>query len=292
MKIAIEKGLGPFENLTQFSPEMMRVIVAGAERRHLPLFIHAISEEAQAQALDLAPRAIMHPALDVPLLGSYFAAADLSDAFVERMAKSGVYQVSTLSVVDTWPNNYDTARLEDPLTRLVVPELEMQTALASDGPDQFAVSFIGWVAPWTFEATRRMIGRYLLSKNHLLTGLRQGQRNLARLHRAGVPIVVGTDVPSPWPDALYNFHGVQTAREVQLLVEAGLTPGEAIVAATRTSARMLGVDRELGTVEEGKRADLLVVRGDPTIDIRALQDVAWTVFGGRARTPQEWMTAE
>lgn len=79
------------------------------------------------------------------------------------------------------------------------------------------------------------------------------------------------------------------AREIELLGGAGLTPAEAITAATRTPARMLGLEAEIGTVEVGKRADLLIVDGDPLADPRALRKVRWTVRDGVARTPAGWM---
>ncbi|MGH7896594.1 MAG: amidohydrolase family protein, partial [Candidatus Binatia bacterium] len=221
----------------------------------------------------------------------YFAHPDLSESFVARMAKSGAYQVTTLSVFDTWPGLYDLKRLDDPVTRLAVPPVEMQTAREPDARDRFAISFLGGVVPWTFEAARPPIARLLLSRGHLLAALQQGQRNLLRLYRAGVPIVVATDAPSPWPDAIYHFQGVQTARELELLVEAGLPAVDAIAAATRTPAKMLGLDRDIGTIEVGKLADLVIVRGDPMTDVRALHDVAWTVKQGVARKPEEWMSS-
>ena len=61
------------------------------------------------------------------------------------------------------------------------------------------------------------------------------------------------------------------------------------MSATRIPAEMLGLGDEIGTVEVGKRADLLIVRGDPLEDLRALRQVLWTVAGGVARTPEEWM---
>jgi Amidohydrolase family len=168
---------------------------------------------------------------------------------------------------------------------------ELETARADDAEDQFAVSFLGWVAPWTFVWARPWTMRTFMGKGVLLAALRQGQRNVLRLHRAGVPIVVGTDAPSPWPDAIYHFHGPQTAREVALLTEAGMTPLQAIASATSVPARMLGLASESGTVAVGKRADLLVVADDPATDVRALRDVRWTIKDGVAHTPAEWMAA-
>ena len=100
---------------------------------------------------------------------------------------------------------------------------------------------------------------------------------------------MGTDAPSPWPAAIYHFHGPQTLREIVLLGEAGLTPMAAIMAATRVPAEMVGLAGEIGTVAVGKRADLIVVRDDPLADLNALRTIAWTVRDGVAHTPEEWM---
>jgi imidazolonepropionase-like amidohydrolase len=101
--------------------------------------------------------------------------------------------------------------------------------------------------------------------------------------------VAGTDAPSPWPDAIYHFHGPQVARELELLAEAGLSPLETITAGTSTPAKMLGLDSEIGTLAVGKRADLVLVAGDPSRDLRALRNVRWTIRNGVAHTPEEWM---
>ena len=85
---------------------------------------------------------------------------------------------------------------------------------------------------------------------------------------AGVSIAVGSDIGSPACP-----HGT-SARELGLLVEFGMTPMQALVAATAESARMLRRDHEIGTIESGKLADLVVVNGDPLADIRVLQDEA------------------
>jgi imidazolonepropionase-like amidohydrolase len=96
---------------------------------------------------------------------------------------------------------------------------------------------------------------------------------LRALHRGGVPIVAGTDQAVPG----HSLH-----RELEIYVEAGFTPLEAIQAATLGSARALGMEKELGTIEAGKRADLIVVDGDPLRDIRALRKISTVVSGGRA----------
>jgi len=281
VKIALEDGFGPFGGPRPFPPDILAAVVEGARRRGLPLYVHARTESTQRAALDIGAHAIMHAALDMA------APQELSDAFIERLGKSGAYQLTTLSLIDTFPAVYDVSRVDDPHVRLVVPEIELATAHAPDAVRHFYVGVIGWAAPWTFEFTRPWIARFALSRDRLLHALRIGQRNLQREHRAGVPIVVGTDTPSPWPDAVYHFHGPQVAREMELVSEAGLSPVETIAAATSSPAKMLGLDSEIGTLAVGKRADL--VAGDASQDLRALRAVRWTIRGGVAHTPEEWM---
>ncbi|KOX22521.1 amidohydrolase [Saccharothrix sp. NRRL B-16348] len=88
------------------------------------------------------------------------------------------------------------------------------------------------------------------------------------LHEAGVPIVAGTDA-NPWAPR----HGVAMHRELALLTAAGLTPPEALAAATSVPAVHFGLT-DRGRVEPGLRADLLLVDGDPTTDITATASVA------------------
>lgn len=93
---------------------------------------------------------------------------------------------------------------------------------------------------------------------------------------AGVPIAMGTDAATS-----FNYHG-ENADELALMVEAGMTPIHAITAATSTAARALGRDHELGTLQPGLLADLIVVRGNPVVDVSLLRQPPQAVFlGGR-----------
>ncbi|MGH7820629.1 MAG: amidohydrolase family protein, partial [Candidatus Binatia bacterium] len=256
VKLATESAFGPFASLPQFPPEMRRAILDGASRRKLPLYIHAMNERDGEAALDLGAHAIMHAPIGGVWTGQFFGASDLSDGYVRRLARSGAYQLTTFSVLDTWPGSFDVRRLDDPMVILTVPRLELATARNPEAERFFAVAILGQAVPWLPESALPWVARHLWDAENLREGLAYSQRNILRLHRAGVPIVAATDAPSTWPEAIYHFHGPQTPREVELLVDAGLSPMEAIVAATRNPARMLGLEDEIGTVEVGKRADL------------------------------------
>ncbi len=85
--------------------------------------------------------------------------------------------------------------------------------------------------------------------------------------RAGVRIATGTDAGSPG-----NRHG-DNARELRMLVEAGMSEMEAILAATKVASECVGLEDKIGTLEKGKYADLIAVKGDPLSDISVLKDI-------------------
>jgi len=87
------------------------------------------------------------------------------------------------------------------------------------------------------------------------------------LHAAGVPILAGTDAPAPG-----SWNGASLHGELELLVRAGLAPAEALAAATSVPARIFHLE-DRGRVAAGYRADLVLVRGDPTLDVTATRDI-------------------
>ena len=96
------------------------------------------------------------------------------------------------------------------------------------------------------------------------------------LHQAGVPIVAGTDQSVP---------GFSLDREIELYVQAGFTPMEAIQAATLVPARAMGMEKDSGTVEAGKRADVLVVDGNPLENISDIRKVNAVFAAGKMYQP-------
>jgi hypothetical protein len=96
------------------------------------------------------------------------------------------------------------------------------------------------------------------------------------LHKRGVPIVAGTDISVPG----HSLH-----RELELYVQAGFTPMEAIQAATIVPARVMHLDKEVGTIEPGKRADLVVVAGNPLKDIHDIRKIETVIARGKTYEP-------
>ena len=97
-------------------------------------------------------------------------------------------------------------------------------------------------------------------------------KSIGALHHAGVPIVAGTDVGVPG----HTLH-----RELELYVKAGLTPLEAIEAATIVPARVMKLDGEVGTIEAGKRADVIVLDANPLDNVSNIRKIRFVVTQGR-----------
>ena len=95
------------------------------------------------------------------------------------------------------------------------------------------------------------------------------------LHEAGIPILAGTDTGVP-----FAFPGSSLHDELELLVEAGLPTSDALRGATSEAARALGLDEEIGTIESGRTADLVLLEGDPLEDIENTRRIEAVVLRG------------
>lgn len=118
---------------------------------------------------------------------------------------------------------------------------------------------------WVLRHAERMPGSILpQSVRKTKEVMEDHQRNVGEAIRAGVRVAMGTD-------SGVGHHG-SNAEELQLMVEAGMTPMQAIVASTKTASECVHMQDEVGTLEPGKYADLLLLNGDPLDDITMLQD--------------------
>jgi len=105
---------------------------------------------------------------------------------------------------------------------------------------------------------------------------------VSALHKAGIPIVAGTDQAVPG----YSLH-----REIELYVQAGFTPMEAIQSATIVPARAMHLEKDTGTVQKGKRGDLILLTADPLADIHNTRSVEYVITNGTMyHTAELWQS--
>jgi imidazolonepropionase-like amidohydrolase len=106
--------------------------------------------------------------------------------------------------------------------------------------------------------------------------------NLRQVIAAGIPVVMGTDAGNP-----LTLHGPSVYAELEAMQQADMSAVEVVVAATRDAARALGRGEQLGTLEKGKAADLLVLAADPAADASAFRRLELVVRGGEVRPVAE-----
>ncbi|HYI41448.1 MAG TPA: amidohydrolase family protein [Allosphingosinicella sp.] len=143
--------------------------------------------------------------------------------------------------------------------------------------------FLGTLPPATERGFRQ--GGFAVPAGLTRADWRASYRKLAGLvgamHEAGVPIVAGTD-----------GSGMELVRELELYVaDAGFTPAEALAAATIVPARLVGADRETGSIAVGKSADLVLVEGDPSKTIGDLRHTVWVMMDGKLMNADELRAA-
>jgi imidazolonepropionase-like amidohydrolase len=277
-KVLLETGGGM---LPVHSPEMRNIIAEECAERRMPIYVHAYRKNEQAMALDMGVRTLVH---------SGFMYGSPSRAFIDRMQKQGVYQVTTVSFLRelSRPDSVD-----DALEQLTVPSEELATVVDPGAwvhmYSTMSRAFLPkWVPTFVAAGYTAFTGTKTF-RGFLERSVRNAGKAIMRMHEAGIPIVVGTDSGN-WPLIPSCFHGPSMIREIELLGEVGMAPMDLICSATRIPAQMMGIDQLVGTVEVGKRADLVVVGEDPLTDLGAFRrSIRYTVCGGEARTPEQWM---
>src|SRR5205823_1596064 len=184
----------------------------------------------------------------VDVLAHGVGAASVDDELIALLKKSGTGYVSTL------------ATYEPPTSRSLSPRL---LAVLSPAGREFAQHTSERRSPTSPDAPVMRRWQFL-------------QENICRLSAAGIPIGVGTDA-----GVAATYHGWSTLHEMELLVSSGLTPIQAITAGTGTSARLVGEDKERGTIAPGKVADLLLIKGSPDQDIEEIENTSAVFLGGQ-----------
>ncbi|HEV7504790.1 MAG TPA: amidohydrolase family protein [Thermoanaerobaculia bacterium] len=237
------------------------VHAAGEEARahKLPLIVHATGLAEAKEALRAGAKLLVHSVADEPV----------DDEFLALAKKNGAIYCPTLTVfrgyfrMTAGATEQQPPKVDDP-NGCVDPQTLARVAETAKLP-----------STTTPEALKARDGR--LSKTELRIGA-----NLKRVFDAGIPIAMGTDAGNP-----LTLHGPSVYAEMEAMQAAGLTPMQVLTASTRGGALAMGREKDFGTVEKGKQADLLIVGADPTQNVANLRQVRWVVRGGAVRSIQE-----
>jgi hypothetical protein len=258
--------------------EWWEAVVEQAEAQQLPTFAHAMAPEETALALTLEPRALLHAMIE-------------GDPVVEAaIAESGVYVVSTanLGAAPLW--GWETERLDEPLLALLAHPEEM-AALRDEETRKRSFAAAGELtSPGISPRLLRWMSGRKFTYNIIVDMLDERLAVLTRLHALEVPLVMGSDAPG-WPVLVDSIPGYSSVREMELLGQAGMSPEQVLMAATSRPAEMLDMQGQIGVIQVGAQADLVVHNGDPLSSVSAWRDVRLVMQDGVLRSPEQWMNS-
>lgn len=259
-KVMIEDGLGRSGTYVEMPDDILNAVVQVGREHHVPIYVHAINLEEYRRAVAIDPRAIEH-GLEDPI--------PAGDSLLKQIVEKHIIIVPTLSLFESFLTM--DGSLDDPVLRGSEPA--------------FLLSHMKDPAYLKVEKEKfRKVARIPVYK-WARKALPIFRENIRKMHEAGVTLAVGTDAGGP---VGFNFQGYNTPWEVELLVDCGLSPMEALVAATRNGARTIGRSQDLGTVEPGKKADLLILSADPLADIRNIRKIDTVVLDGIPHQRREY----
>ena len=242
------------------------VLAAGEEARKLglPLIVHATGQREAKVALEAGAHLLVHSVWDEPV----------DQEFIDLALANNTVYCPTLTVSSGYVRMFEAAVtgappvVDDPLGCVdkgtldrVAETAELGSIAEAEGMNATSVA-----AGATRTAQRDRIAA----------------QNLDRLHEAGVTIAMGTDAGNP-----LTLHGPSIYAEMEAMQAAGLTPTEVLVTATRGGATAMGRQEDLGTVETGKIADLVILEADPTDDIANMRQLRYVVRAGVLRSIDE-----
>jgi imidazolonepropionase-like amidohydrolase len=232
--------------------EVLQAILDEAHRQGLKVYAHAPQLQRAKEALRAGVDGLLHGIID----------ETVDDEFLGLMKKNNASYVPTLAMFEDVADVAASARRQGAYW----DQLGLQPA----GVYQFFASAQG------VQIFQTQLNNTSFAKERLPV-LRA---NVKRVFDAGVPVVMGSDT-----GFFGVFLGAASQVEMELMVEAGLTPPQAIDAATINAARMIGREKEQGSLEAGKAADFLILDVNPREDIRSLRRIHRVVKGGVVYDP-------
>ena len=232
---------------------LLRVAAREARRAGIPLIVHATDLWAAKDALRAGARLLVHSVEDRPV----------DDEFLRLAREAGAFYNPTLTVREGYVQLRERRFNPQGLPLECVDPSTRRRAFLTD----------------SLPPARG--GDNAAFRARIAEGYRLMLANLKRVHDAGIPVVMGTDAGNP-----LTLHGPSVYREMIAMASAGLTPMEVLVASTRNGARAMGRD-DIGTVERGKAADLVVLEANPLTNISNVSRISLVVRGGRVWTRRE-----
>jgi imidazolonepropionase-like amidohydrolase len=282
VKTFFERGFEGARNLPVPTVATIRELVKAAHAEGLPVLIHANTDESHAFALDAGVDIVAHGLWNWNQQHS--STADITPGIREILdrelaAKEGWQP--TLQVLHGISDLFDTHFLSDPRLQRVLPASLIDWYRSAEG---------GWFRDMLTKDVGLSAQAGPLELQHAIEGqmgivIARAKATAAYQIAQHGRVLFGTDTPSAPTYA--NPPGLNALLEMRDLQDAGETPAQIFQSATWVNARALKLERDIGTVEVGKRANLLLLRQDPTRTIHAYDDIAKIILNGQVLDPSE-----
>jgi len=269
--------------------ETLRELVRAAHLAGLPVLMHASSAEAQAYGLDAGVDILAHGLWtwqgDRPSSADATEITPAMKQLLDRGIAASVAWQPTIRALYGTRDLFNTSFLADPLLARVVPPSLLAWYGTAEGQ-------------WFHDLLEQILqGDHAIEfpkgEDAKATEVRVNQQADAPIEREehataylathGGRLLFGTDTPGA--PSYAQPPGLNGWFEMQALTKAGVTPAQIFRMATLSNAQAFHLDREIGTVEVGKRANLLLLKEDPTQTIRAYSEIVKIVLGGRVLDP-------
>jgi imidazolonepropionase-like amidohydrolase len=271
VKTFFERGFGRDRNLPVPSADLMKEIVAAAGRAHVPVLLHASSVEAQTFGLDNGISIFAHGMWNWgPYAGRESVPPEIL-AILDRIVERSIGYQATLQVIAGLQLLYDPTYLDRPDIRRVIPPA-LLTWYRSDE------------AQWYKRDLAQGAPDAVMRERYAAT-LQRGSRVVKYLAQHHARFLFGTDTPSG--PTIGNLPGLNGYLEMQRLVDAGLSLRQLLEAATLSNAKAFGLNEQIGTVQPGKRANLVLLGKSPLESVQAYDSIQGIWVGGHHLLPSD-----
>jgi imidazolonepropionase-like amidohydrolase len=278
VKTFYERGFGEVDELPAPRLDTIRDLVKAAHAAHMPVLIHANGTDAQEFAVKAGTDIIAHGLWHWNREQDATELTPRAKVILDSVLKAKMGWQPTMQVLYGLQDLFDPGYLSQPSIALVVPASAIEWYESPQGQwfhDSLAPAFL----PNPVKESHDRSAQWNAARASIAPPIAR-DRNATRYMAAhGARILFGTDTPSSPTYA--NPPGLNGWHEMQHMLDAGMTPLQIFQAATIANAEAFGLDREIGTIQVGKRANLLLLRQNPTLTINAYNDIIKVILRGR-----------
>jgi imidazolonepropionase-like amidohydrolase len=271
VKITLEDGFGDRNDWPIMSQETLRRVRAATKKHGLLLVVHANALDMQRKAVEGQVDVIVHGLWNWNELQQQPGVPPAIADHLRNIHDGKIGYIATLRVIPGVTDLLDPQLLDDPVYAKVVPPAMLKWYRTE--PAQWFKTEIFGPSP----NAAAILGGMRAANEHWATS-EHGMRALRHLYELGQPLLLGSDTPSA--PTYGNQPGYDTFKEMRLMAQAGIPLSAIFAAATLNNARQYRVEKDFGSIEPGKIANLLLLDANPLADVEAWSRIDKVILHG------------